>query len=234
MAYPVIETSSRVICFLLPTYAAAQTTAALDAAKFTAVNRNLPAEVENGWHLPTGSGAATAGLPLTDAQLRAAILSDVCAYAERVLDLMNPAWYIRALDIAADDDYETDANKQRWRRTWLRVLSAPACVQAAARAAWSLDRMRGLAAAQAGLMPLDAALLGAFFRGHDGPGWTTAFGAAKPARAVFSGNSDSRDTEPPLANSDTAAPLAWVGGADAKTISVTFDKAATPQNFNSV
>ena len=231
MAYPVIESSTRLICFLRPTYALAQATAAQDSSKFSAVNRDLAADVETGYYLPA-VGAAVADPPRTAAQNRAAVLSDVCAYADGLIDLLNPAWYLRTLDIASGDADESDTDKQRYRITRIRIVSACAAVQSAARASWSDARMNGLAAAQRGLMPNDRAALRDFFRGHTAAAWA-AVGAGKNVRAAFSANSDNIDTAPPLANADLAAPTLWSGPAN-KTLSVTFDRTADPQDFNTV
>ena len=229
--FPVIETTSRVICFLRPTYPLAQTTAALDSTKFSAINRDLPADVETGWYLPTGAtSVAVAVVPQTDTQTLAAIRQEACDYGDLLVDLLNPAWYFKWASVAANANGENAADKQRYRYTRLRIISPCACIQAAASAGWSVERMRGLLATYKSIMPLEQPLLREFFRDHSTSQWATAFGANDKARAVFSGNSDSRVNDPAAANSDAQAPVAWTGGT--KTVAVNIDRDSDPQDFN--
>lgn len=202
-------------------------TLAADRAELTAHVGDV-GSAERGYFLSAG-GVVSATPPVTDAQRRAAILADAIAHADDCVDFVLPSWYLRA----STPDAEARA---RYEQTRCWIVCCCAVLRAAADAAWTVEQMEGLLAAERALMPRDPQSIRRWYQEHHsaaGQGWTNAcadiVGQPGYVRAHFLAGPTTRASAPPEFGADFRTPTAWDGTGG--RLDVTLQRNAAPGDF---
>lgn len=222
----VVIDPDRIVIYAVGTQAAADALAA-DRAELTAHVGDV-GSAERGYFL-SPVGVVSAAPPETDAQRRAALLADAIAHADDCCDLALPSWYLRA----SAQDAEAHA---RYGQTRCWIICAVAVIRAAVDAAWTVEQIEGLRAAQRALMPADPRAIRRWYREHHsaaGQGWTSACadlpGQAGTVRGHFLAGPASRASDPPEFGADFRTPTAWDGTGG--RLDVTLQRNAAPGDF---
>lgn len=234
---PFTGSRQRYVAMLYATQARATAAAAGDP-KVTVYTGSVSNDAEVGALVTIsnpGRGKVGKGLVLTDAWQRQLLVKESAAWADDLCELLSPTLYIRA------GTQNTEA-LGRYAETRVRIISAPAVMQAAARAGWTPAVMRGLLNAQKQLQPRDRRQVRRFFRQHNyssthSPGsWSAAVhttSLSQRIHAVFPASSSARatDTWDPLADAQT--PTIWNTTSGGRLV-VPMDKQADPTDFSEV
>ena len=234
---PFTGSRQRYIARLYATQTDANTAADGDR-KVTAYDGSVSNDAEIGaliTILNPGKGNVSKVLTLTADRQRKLIVEESAEWADDLCELLSPTLYIRA----GAQNAEAVA---RYAETRARIISAPAVMQAAARAGWTPTVMRGLLNAQKQLQPPDPRQVRRFFRQHNysashPPGsWTAAIhttGGSQQIHAIFPASSSARDTDTwdPLADAQT--PTIWNTTTGGRLV-VPMSKQADPTDFSTV
>ena len=229
---PYAGSSARLIVAVEPTGAKAATTAAGNAAwTADATKHDDTVNVGDWW---TGAGQHSTNAPDTDANRRKDIVEASVAWAAALCDLLSPGLYIRAGTPNAEA-------RARYYETRIRIISAPAVIQAAAQASWTPTVLRALYHAQTQLMPFDAREVRRWFRVHSYSStraagtWSAAIHptSGQTIAPLFPPNNTAKedDTWDPV--SDAQTPTAW-SAASGGRLAVTMSRQADPYDFSDV
>ena len=231
--FPVITNdSNRVVVAAYETQAEATARASSDTALIDG-GRGAVAGVEVGMHLPA-SGAPTLVLPETDEAARLRLLGDACDWADDVVDMVLPSWYLRA----GASNAEATARYEQCR-CW--AICAVAAIRGAAMASWTPAQIEGLLAAQRALMPRDPALIRRWYAEHvtgSAPGWTAACapvsgtGSSARVRAHFNAGPTTTAATAPAFGSDYSGPPAWDGSSGRPN--VTLYRNSAPDDYRTL
>ena len=229
---PYTGSTARLIVAIEPTSAKAQTTAAGNAA-WTADNTVHADTVSVGdWW--TGAGTHAENAPDTDANRRKDIVADSVAWAADLCDMLSPGLYIRT-------GVENAEARARYNETRVRIISAPAVIQAAAMAAWTPGVLRALLHAQQQLMPANPHEVRRWFHAHNYSStraagtWSAAIHPAsgQTIAPLFAPNNTAKESDIWDPVSDAQTPTPWnttTGGR----LAVTMSRQADPHEFSDV
>lgn len=222
----VVIDDARIVVFSVATQAAANALAA-DRADLTAHAGDVGA-AEIGDYL-SQAGVVSAHAPQTDADRRAAILADAIRWADDCCDLALPSWYLRATA-------ENAEARARYSQTRCWLVCAVAVIRAAVDAAWTVEQVEGLRAAQRALMPRDPGSIRRWYAEHHsaaGQGWTSACadlpGQPGTVRGHFLAGPATRAAAPPAFGDDFRTQTAWDGTGG--RLDVTLGRNAAPGDF---